>query len=133
MAVLLGEVFDQPAERFIELQRSFDLARARLVSRPDPGRSIRAQLYGSLPIPEMIKRGWLNADVRDVPAVEKALTQFFGVEAVTDIEIFPHAAKKTEVFTPVNAAQLAWIYRLKKIASDMLVAKVLPGLRAFSG
>ncbi len=46
----------------------------------------------------MVKRGWLGvANPRNVNEVETALTSFFGVECVDDIEILPHAAKKTEV------------------------------------
>ncbi len=126
MALLLGEVFDLDAEKFMELQKTYDLAQARLVERPDPGRATRAALFGGLPVSEMIKRGWLNANgVRD-PKIEKALTKFFGVDSTSEIEILPHATKKTHTFTPVTPAQLAWIYRVKEIASEMIVARYSP-------
>ena len=124
MAIALSEVFGVRAEKFMDLQKSYELALARIVSQPDPGRRTRAYLFGDLPVSEMIKRGWLEAqDVRDLPAVEKALAKFFGEKTVAEIEILPHSAKKTNVFAPVTAAQLAWIYRVKQIASDMLVAR----------
>jgi len=127
MALLLGEVFNLPAEKFLKLQQDYDLAQASIVARPDPGRSTRAHLFGGLPVTEMIKRGWLDADdVRDVPKVEKALTKFFGVNSVNEIEILPHATKKTDTFTPVTSAQMAWIYRVKEIANEMLVARYSP-------
>ncbi len=126
MALTLEEVFQVPAERFLELQRSFDLAKARIMARPDPGRATRARLYGDLPVAEMIKRGWISAkDVRD-PVVEGELARFFGSNRVEDIEILPHAAKKTEVSGPATPAQLAWLYRVRKIASEMLVARYSP-------
>jgi HTH-type transcriptional regulator / antitoxin HigA len=139
MAVVLEEVFGTPAEQFIKLQRDFDLAQARIVAQPDPGRATRACLYGDLPVGEMIKRGWLDADnVRDTKKVEVALMRFFGVNRPEDIEILPHAAKKTAVNTPATPAQLAWLHRVKHIASDMLVGPfsaqalraALPKLRA---
>lgn len=124
MALLLYEVFDVPAERFLELQNSYDLAKAGIISRPDPKRATRAHLFGGLPVAEMIKRGWLDADdIRNVPKVESALVKFFGVDSVDQIEILPNAAKKTNTFTPVTPAQLAWIYRVKEIASEMIVAR----------
>jgi len=128
MAVLLEEIFNLPAEGFLELQKKYDLAQARIVSRPDPDRSRRALLFGGLPVTEMIKRGWLDAsDVRDVPKVERALTKFFGVDSTSEIEILlPHTARKTHTFAPVTPAQLAWIYRVKEIASEMMVAKYSP-------
>lgn len=126
-AVVLEEVFGEPAERFLALQRSYDLAKARITVRPDPKRATRAQLFADLPIGEMIKRGWLDADdVRDVARVEVALAKFFGVESVEQIETLPHAAKKTNVAADVTPVQLAWLYRVKQIAAEMLVAPYSP-------
>lgn len=123
MALALEEVFQVPAERFLELQRTYDLAMARLTARPDPARATRARLYGDLPVSDMIKRGWVVAkDVRDT-AVEPELLRFFGTNRVEDIEILPHAAKKTQVSEPATPAQIAWLYRVKRIASEMLVGR----------
>lgn len=127
MAVILEEVFGEPAERFLSLQKEFDLAQARIVVQPDPDRANRALLYGDLPVAEMIKRGWINADgVRDTKKVEAELMRFFGVNRLEDIEILPHAAKKTQVNAPATPAQLAWLHRVKQIASDMLAGPYSP-------
>lgn len=124
MALLLGEIFRISPEDILELQKSYELAQARIVARPDPSMSTRAHLFGGLPVSEMIRRGWLDAeDVRDVQSVERSLINFFGVNSVDEIEILPHAARKTSTFVPVTPPQLAWIYRVKKIADEMLVAK----------
>lgn len=124
IALSLEEVFGVPAEEFVTLQKSYDLAKARISARPDPGRRTRAHLFGGLPVSEMIKRGWLDAeDVRDVPRVEAALATFFGVPSVNEIEILPHAAKKTVVSEDTTHAQLAWLYRVKQIAADMIVSR----------
>jgi len=127
MALLLSELFGVEAERFLELQKSYDLAQARLLSRPDPSRVNRAHLFGKLPIAEMIKRGWIDAhDVRNVTEVEAALAKFFHADSPQEIEILPHAAKKTTVAGGVTPAQLAWLYRVKEIASEMMVARHSP-------
>jgi len=127
MAILLGEVFDVPAEDFLKLQKEYDLAKARIVMQPDINRATRAHLFGGLPVTEMIKRGWLDAsDIRDVPKIESALVKFFGVKSVDEIEILPHASKKTNTFTPATPVQLAWVYRVKEIANEMIVAKYSP-------
>ena len=123
IAITLEEVFEVPAERFLALQQQFDLSKARIVSRPNPGRATRAQLFGGLPVTEMIKRGWLDdASLADMPSVERALAKFFGVPSVNEIEVLPHAAKKTAVGEQTTPPQLAWLYRAKQIASEMLVA-----------
>ena len=49
--------------------------------------------------------------------------RFFGANRIDDIETLPHAAKKTQVNTDTTPAQLAWLYRVKEITSEMLVAK----------
>ncbi|WP_210242354.1 ImmA/IrrE family metallo-endopeptidase [Mesorhizobium sp. B2-3-14] len=122
MALALEEVFHVPAEKFLELQRSFDLAKARITTRPDPTRATRALLYGDLPVAEMIKRGWIDAEnVRDTGQVDTELMRFFGVNRIDDIQILPHAAKKTEVSSDATPAQIAWLYRVKQIAEGMLV------------
>ncbi len=123
LAVILEEAFSVPAEHFLELQQSYDLAQARLSAKHDPVRESRAHLFGKLPVAEMIKRGWINArDVKD-PMVQPELVRFFGVERIEEIEILPHAAKRTEVNMDASPVQLAWLYRVKKIASEMLVAR----------
>lgn len=122
LAISLGEAFGIPAERFLAIQSAYDLAKAQIEVRPDPTRNVRAHLFGGLPVAEMIKRGWLAADdVRDVANVEKELAKFFGVASVNEIEILPHAAKRTETNVPVTPAQLAWLYRVRQIAAEMVV------------
>ncbi len=129
MALALSDIFGVPAEEFMELQKSYDLATARISARPDPRRATRAQLFGDLPVNEMIKRGWLEGveDMRDRQKVEAALVKFFGAPSLEDIEILPHAAKKTETFLPATPAQLAWLYRVRMIANDMLVPRYSDG------
>ena len=127
LALTLSEVFDVSPDALLSLQKSYELAKARIVAIPDPSRFVRAQLYGNLPVVEMIKRGWLEAeDIRVTAQVESSLVKFFGVESVDEIEILPHAAKKTKISVNVTAAQLAWIYRVKQIAAEMLVAPYSP-------
>lgn len=139
LALVFQDLFDVPAERFLELQKSYDLAKARIVQIPDPERNLRAHLFGGLPIAEMMKRGWIKVDdIRNVSAVEAELTKFFGVKKSNEIEILPHAAKKTAVVGEVTSTQLAWLYRVKQISSDLitpnysitLVKKAISNLKA---
>jgi len=127
MALDLSKIFDVPAEKFLELQKSYELAQARLLVVDNPDLATRAQIFGSLPVSEMIKRGWLEADdIRNFPKVEAALSKFFGVASVKEIEIFPYAAKKTNVAGTATPTQLAWLYRVKDIAKEMLIPRYSP-------
>jgi len=128
MALKLSEVFGVPPERFLMLQQSIALEKAKLITPLDPGRAAKAMLFGSLPISEMIKRGWLKVkSAKDVEGVARELEKFFGVPSLDEIETLPHAARKTLVIgeSPEKLAadaQLVWLYRAKKIAEEMMVA-----------
>lgn len=97
-ALALEDVFGVAAERFLELQRQYDLAVARISTKPDRARATRAALFGDLPIAEMLKRGWIKSDTpQDTKSIEKELVRFFGAANASEIEVRPHAAKKTLV------------------------------------
>lgn len=138
-ALALEDVFGVEAEQFLELQRKYDLAVARISNKPDRARATRAALFGDLPITEMLKRGWIKSDApQNTKSIERELVKFFGVANSNEIEILPHAAKKTLVNTEPSPAQLAWLYRVKAIAGELMVPKysqsalerALPILRA---
>src|SRR3954469_9692314 len=56
-AVALAEAFDMPAEFFLNLQKFYDLQKAR---KADPGVRKRAAWLSAFPVREMIKRGWIE-------------------------------------------------------------------------
>jgi HTH-type transcriptional regulator/antitoxin HigA len=123
-ALALEDVFGVDAAIFLELQRNYDLAIARLAAKPDRGRATRAALFGDLPVAAMVKRGWLAVnDAQNLKALENELTKFFGVKSPDEIEILPHAARKTAVNASVTPSQLAWLYRVRSIAEELLAAR----------
>lgn len=126
LAVLLEEAFSLPAEKFLEIQRNFDLAKARFAVTPDPKRTSRAKLLSELPVTEMISRGWIKVgNTKEVAEIEAALSDFFGVEKNSDVELISFAAKKTNVLDTISPLQLAWLYRVSSIAQQMLVKPFL--------
>lgn len=126
MALKLSEVFGVAPEEFLYRQKDYELAVARFKVPADPGRATRATLFGDLPVADMIKRGWIDGAMTDPRGVEAELMRFFGVSSVDEIPVLPHAAKKTEVASPASPAQIAWLYRVKQIAGDMLTARYSP-------
>lgn len=124
VALALEDVFGVDAERFLELQRKYDLAVARISAKPNRNRATRAALFGDLPISAMVKRGWLDTDdPQNLTEVSAGLTKFFGVSSLDEIEILPHAARKTAVNSDPTPAQLAWLYRVRAIAEEQIVGK----------
>lgn len=127
-AITLGEVFGLQPDIFLELQKQYDLAQARLRIQPNPERALRAQLYSNLPVREMIQRGWISAKgVKDTEKVQQELARFFGVEKASEISLLPHAAKKTDAGTDLSPAQSAWLYRTRSIAQEQVVGRYSPG------
>lgn len=115
MARSLGKAFDVPAEFFANLQKAFDLARAR---DPNPDIERKARLQATYPVREMIKRGWLTDS--NAVILEAEMARFFGVDSIDKIPHLAHAAKKTD-YKNVSPVQLAWLYRVRQIASEMVV------------
>jgi len=124
LALKLKTILGIDPQRLLQLQQEYELAKAQIELRFDPGLSTRAALFEKLPVADMVKRGWFSGitDVRD-GNLESAMCRFFGESSVEQIEIFPHAAKKTNVFGDVSPAQLAWLYRVRQMAIDLPAAK----------
>jgi HTH-type transcriptional regulator/antitoxin HigA len=139
MAALLGAAFDMPAEFFANLQKMYDLHKAKPV---DPGVRTRASWLAAYPIRDMIKRGWIEDS--EPSLLELQMMRFFGKNRVEDIpfigggEIAPHAAKKSSNYDKTTAPQYAWLHRVIKIAETMeappysqnLLTNNLPKIRA---
>jgi len=124
LALQLHAVLGLNPGYLLQLQQSNELAKAQLELVIDPGLATRASLFSALPLSEMIKRGWLRGieNIRD-EHLEAALCEFFGVSSVNEIEVLPHAAKKTNIAGDVTPAQLAWLFRVRQLADDMLAPK----------
>jgi HTH-type transcriptional regulator / antitoxin HigA len=113
MAKSLGDAFEVSPEFFANLQKAYDLARAR---EPDPSVKRRARLQSSYPIREMIKRGWLEDT--DAAMLELQMTRFLGAANYNDVPHIAHAAKKTH-YDDVPPSQLAWLFRVRQIARSI--------------
>jgi HTH-type transcriptional regulator / antitoxin HigA len=115
MAKALGDAFEVSPEFFANLQKAYDLSRAR---EPDPSVKRRARLQFAYPVREMIKRGWLEDT--DAAMLELQMARFFERANCNDIPHMPHAAKKSH-YDDVPPAQLAWLFRVRQIARTLAV------------
>lgn len=127
LALQLQGVLNIDADELLKLQTSYELAKAQLEFCLDPVLATRATVFGDIPVTDMIARGWLPGitEIQD-PEIDSALCKFFGVASIQDIEILPHAAKKTNVTTNATPAQLAWLYRVRQLAEDLPAPKYSP-------
>lgn len=119
-AVMLADAFDMPAEFFMNLQKLFDLQKAR---KADPGVKTRASWLSVFPVREMIKRGWIE---NTEPALlDLQMMRFFEKNRIEDIPfvnddipVLAHAAKKTE-YDKTTPTQYVWLHRVRKLAEQM--------------
>ena len=98
MATALGEAFDVPADFFANLQKQYDLAKAK---RPDPGVRARASWLSIFPVREMMRRGWIDK-MDDPDLLDLQMLRFFRKNRIEDIPfigsgvIDAHAARKSD-------------------------------------
>ena len=115
MAKALGKAFDVSAEYFANLQTAYEMSIARA---PDPSIERRALLQGIYPVREMIRRKWLEDS--DISLLEAQLTRFFCKNDISNIPYMPHFAKKSD-YTETTTKQLAWLYRVRQLATEIVV------------
>lgn len=138
LAAQLGEAFDMPAEFFANLQKLYDLYKAKPV---DPGVKKRAAWLAHFPVREMIKRGWIEDT--EPGLLDLQMLRFFGKNRVEDIPFvgdaeIAHAARKGGDYSETTAAQYVWLHRVMKIAEKENAGKfsadhlrdMLPRIRA---
>ena len=119
IAVSLGDAFEMPPEFFMNLQKIYDLNRAK---KADPGVRRRASWLSVFPVREMIKRGWIED--AEPALLDLQMMRFFEKNRVADIPfvndapLMSHAAKKAgyERTTPL---QYVWLTRVRKFAEQM--------------
>jgi HTH-type transcriptional regulator/antitoxin HigA len=116
MAKALGNAFDVSADYFANLQQAFEMSNARA---PDPSIARRAVLQGIYPVREMIRRGWLEDT--DIGLLEAQVMRFFEKNDLSDVPYIAHAAKKRN-YSETSPVQLAWLFRARQLAADMVVA-----------
>ena len=118
-ALLLADAFDMPPEFFLNLQKIFDLGRAK---KADPSVKTRASWAAVFPVREMIKRGWIEK--ADASLLELQMVRFFGkdrredVPFVSDAPIISHAAKRSS-YDDMTPLQYVWLHRVKRIAETI--------------
>lgn len=114
MARALAAALDQSPEMFARAQAEWDVRHAEA---PAPIISARARILSRYPLREMIRRGWIDPEHRD-GSLEQQVCRFFGVQSLEDVPHLDHSAKKTD-YLDIPPAQLAWLFRVRQIASEM--------------
>lgn len=123
MAVTLATVFGNSASDWMKWDAAF-----RLANVEDNTEDVRqkVRLYELAPIRDMQKRAWIK-DTKDPAELEKALKAFFGIESLEEEPLFPMAMRRRSTLAALNAAERAWCFRARQMASALrTVARFIP-------
>ncbi|MGQ3055043.1 MAG: HigA family addiction module antitoxin [Roseateles sp.] len=113
----LGDAFGTSPDYWMNLESQYQLSKVK-TSNNNVAR--KARLYDKFPVREMMRRGWVRAS-ENIDVLEQRFCDFF---SIPDISVEPdlcHSAKKTDALSDVTPLQLAWLFRVKALASQQVV------------
>lgn len=117
IASSFAAAFGTTAQFWMNLETSYQLFNE---VRADASISRKARLFALAPIKEMVKRGWIE-DSKDIDVLEARVLEFLERNSIDEQSQLLYAAKRSTA--AANPAQVAWVYRAKKIAKGVRVAK----------
>lgn len=115
VARLFSDAFDVAPEFFLNLQAAYDLQNSK---DPDPAVKTRAMLQARFPVRDMIRRGWIQDGEASLLQLQMERFFEFANDEGRDLSF---AAKRTH-YDATPPQQLAWVCRVRQIASQMNVA-----------
>lgn len=118
MARALSVALGIPADEIVKHQAMWDMRQA---DEPDANVKSRSRILTQYPLRDMIKRGWIDPEDKS-QSLEQQICRFFSVPTLDDVPHLSHSAKKTD-YDSIPPAQLAWLFRVQQIASEMVVEK----------
>ena len=118
MAKALSEAFGTSPDLFLNLQKAWELRQA---NDPDPGIAKRSLMQSSYPLREMIKRGWIEDGTPEI--LEYQISDFFEKDSTNKTSPLAHAAKRIGLSEDIPPAQNAWLFRVIKIAKEMVIPR----------
>lgn len=130
----LAAAFGSSAQYWMNLESSYQLSKAKIEEREV---ARRAKLYGSFPVKELIKRGWIEFS-ENIDVLEQRFFDYFHIKDWNEEPTFAYAAKKAVYSTPETKIQLAWLNRAGQVAqscpakrySEAALMEAIPRLRA---
>ena len=101
----------------MNLESQYQLSK---VSVPNDNVARKARLYTQFPVREMLRRGWVRTS-ESIEVMEQRFCEFFDISDVVEPPQLNHNAKKTHAMADTTPLQLAWLFRVRGIASQQIV------------
>jgi HTH-type transcriptional regulator/antitoxin HigA len=118
-AVSLSAALGNSADYWVQLEALYrlDLLRSKRTRTQETSVGRRAKLFSKVPVNELIKRRWIDADLSDLDQTEHAVCEFLGVKSL-DEEPEGFLARKSTLGENTGA-QTAWVCRARNVARVM--------------
>lgn len=114
----LAEAFGMSAEYWMNLESQYQLSKIKAANH-DVAR--KAHLYSNFPVREMIRRGWVRVS-ENLEVLEQQFCKFFNIPNINVQPSLNHHAKKTHANLDVTPLQLAWLFRVRAMATQQVVS-----------
>lgn len=130
----LSAAFGTSAEFWMNLETAYQLSKARIA---EVEVTQRARLYGTFPVKEIIKRGWIEHS-ENIEVLEQRFLDFYKMPSMDAKPSFAYAGRQTKYDTPASMLRLGWLRRAERVAQTVRCAKysekallaAIPQLRA---
>lgn len=113
----LADAFGTSPDYWMNLESQYQLSKVKL---PNDNVARKAHLYDKFPVREMLRRGWVRAS-ENIDVLEQRFCAFFSIPEMSAQPVLCHSAKKTHAHLDANPLQLAWLFRVKAMASQQVV------------
>jgi len=123
-AIALGKAFGTSAQLWLNLQTSYSLEQAASGAGAESVER-RARLHETVPVKELIKRGWLPR-TDDVQETEEAVLRFLGVKSLGEPPAIVASFRQSRERVPDTPALVAWLRRAEVLAEHKEVGSFQP-------
>lgn len=113
IASQLSSAFGTTAQYWMNLETSYQLW---MDTHSDDKIARKARLYGSAPINELVKRGWIEK-TNDLELMEERVLQFLDRKSLDEPSKLVYAARKST--ERANPSQVAWVHRARQLAKGI--------------
>ena len=113
----LADAFSTSPDYWMGLESQYQLSKVKL---PNDNVARKARLYEKFPVREMLRRGWIRTS-ENIDVLEQRFCAFFSIPDVSAEPELYHHAKKTHATRDATPVQLAWLFRVKAMASQQVL------------
>lgn len=121
-AIGLSAALGSSPEYWMALESSYQLSKLRLSTE---GIKRKASLYEKFPVRELARKSWIEWS-DDYSELERRILKFFRIKDLSETPSLAHAAKKTHSTKAPTIEQMAWLFRIRSLATAKTKTRATP-------